>query len=223
MYLTVLVLMVVVALVGLFLRTRAYKVSAFAIVALLVVAAPLIGLNVRGLLEEDRYSEVVVDLTKTMTGQTQYANSAATVDCQSPVEGLLVPSSEAGFVEYPAVGKPRVATLQTYVCNDLRHYVNGGHEDPTFNQVTAVHVLTHEAMHLGGETSEKFAECMAVQRDYLTAKALGASDEDAADLAKTYYAKHYPKTNDSYQDPECKPKGDLDERLPHASWVEKKP
>lgn len=86
-------------------------------------------------------------------------------------------------------------------------------------QLQAVHVLTHEAVHTGGEKSESRTECMAVQRDADTARLLGASDPAAKALAWVYWKTVYPSMPDDYRDAGCGPGGGLDESLPTSPWV----
>ena len=54
---------------------------------------------------------------------------------------------------------------------------------PTREEIVAVHVLTHEAMHLSGVKQESIAECDAMQRDTKTAARLSSSAIEAAGLA----------------------------------------
>jgi hypothetical protein len=83
----------------------------------------------------------------------------------------------------------------------------------------AVHVLTHEAMHLAGLVGEAAAECAAVQRDAHTARLLGAAPADAAALAAAYWHGVYPQMPDSYRSGDCRPGGAMDERRPDAPWL----
>jgi hypothetical protein len=85
--------------------------------------------------------------------------------------------------------------------------------------VVAVHVLTHEAMHLSGRLGEAAAECAAVQRDAHTARLLGARPGDAAELAAAYWRNIYPLMPEGYRSGDCHPGGPLDERLADAPWL----
>ena len=63
-------------------------------------------------------------------------------------------------------GVPERATLiKVRVCNDLRAWLGSRKNDPSLDQVIAVHVLTHETMHMVGIVNEARTECAAVQRD----------------------------------------------------------
>src|SRR4029450_3526010 len=73
------------------------------------------------------------------------------------------------------------ALIKRDQCRHLAAYVRSGHGRPSRDQVVAVHVLTHEAMHLSGRLDEAVAECAAVQRDAHTARLLGAGPAEAGD------------------------------------------
>ena len=79
----------------------------------------------------------------------------------------------------------------------------------------AVHVLTHEAMHLAGHTDES----AAVQRDARTTRLLGAPPGEALALAASYWRTVYPATPGGYRAATCRPGGAKDERLPDAPWT----
>ena len=83
----------------------------------------------------------------------------------------------------------------------------------------AVHVITHEAMHLSGRLGDAAAECAAVQRDAETARLLGSPAADATGLAVSYWRDLYPLMPDGYRSPECRAGGAMDERLADAPWL----
>jgi hypothetical protein len=78
--------------------------------------------------------------------------------------------------------------------------------------VVAVHVLTHEAMHLSG----RLGECAAVQRDAHTARLLGAGPADAAAPAGAYWRNIYPLMPGGYRSGDRRPGWPLDEGLADA-------
>ncbi|MGB8651524.1 MAG: hypothetical protein WCD35_12785, partial [Mycobacteriales bacterium] len=90
---------------------------------------------------------------------------------------------------------------------------------PTMDEAVAVHVLTHESMHMRGQTNEALAECEAVQRDEITAHELGASVEQARRLARVYWLLVYPRMPEDYFSRDCRPGGPLDEGLASAPWA----
>ena len=103
-------------------------------------------------------------------------------------------------------------------CHRLSAYLGSNKHAPSFDDVIAVHVLTHESMHMAGDPVEATAECAAVQRDVQTAELLGASQFDAQGLARRYWTNAYPRLTDNYRSVDCAPGGSLDEHLASAAW-----
>jgi hypothetical protein len=147
------------------------------------------------------------------------AGSRVAVRCQSLGRAFVDAGPELGYVRWRADGHPEPwALLKRDQCRHLGAYVRSGTRRPSRDQVLAVHVLTHEAMHLSGRLDEA-AECAAVQRDARTARLLGAADADAAGLAAAYWHDLYPLMPDGYRSPECRSGGALDEHLADAPWL----
>jgi hypothetical protein len=142
------------------------------------------------------------------------------VRCQTFGGAFVDSGPELGYVRWRTDGTPERWTLiKREQCRDLAAYVRAGGRRPSGAQMVAVHVLTHEAMHLAGITDEARAECAAVQRDARTARLLGASAAEAHRLAAWYWRTVYPTMPGGYRSPECRAGGALDERLPHAPWA----
>ena len=180
-------------------------------VGLLLVLAVLAGAP--GMLKaalEDRLSGVV----------SEVAGKSVRVRCQGLGAAAIDTGSEYGYVQYKQDGTPVTWTLiKRDQCNDLNAYLRSNKRNPGVKRVIAVHVLTHEAMHLASITNEAQAECAAVQRDALTARLLGASPQDAAALARVYYALVYPRMDPDYKSSECRLRGELDEGGDDAPWA----
>jgi hypothetical protein len=100
------------------------------------------------------------------------------VRCQSFGGAFVDAGPELGYVRGRADGKPEPWTL-----------INR-------DQVVAVHVLTHEAMHLSGQLNEA-----------------------AAELAAAYWRDIYPLMPDGYRSADCRPGGPLDEGLADDPWL----
>lgn len=150
---------------------------------------------------------------------SQLAGRSVAVHCQSTAAALVDAGAELGFVPYGDDGVPLPrTTLKREPCAALRSYREGSKQRPSRDEVIAVHVLTHEAMHMRGETAEAVAECEAVQRDARTARLLGATPAQAQQLARTYWLTIYPHVADDYRSDDCRPGGGLDERIASASW-----
>ena len=67
----------------------------------------------------------------------------------------------------------------------------------------AVDVLTHEAWHLQGIQDEARTECNALQTMAGTAVALGATQAQAAALARAQFTEDYPNLPDHYRSEQC--------------------
>jgi hypothetical protein len=149
----------------------------------------------------------------------QLVGAPVSVTCQSVGKELVDVGSELGYVRFGADGVPEHATLiKRDQCTDLSRYLHSDHNHPSDGEVVAVHVLTHEAMHMSGVTAEDRAECLAVQRDAQTARLLGASPEAAHRLARTYWLTVYPRMPDDYRSADCVAGGAMDQRGGDAPW-----
>ena len=149
---------------------------------------------------------------------SELVGAPVSVHCQTPSQEFVDAGSELGYVRWGPDGVPEHGTvIKRQPCADLRAYASDT-QDPTLDEVIAVHVLTHEAMHMAGERSETVAECRAVQRDAWTAQLLGATPEQGMLLARRYYADVFPRMEDGYFSPDCAPGGALDERLATSPW-----
>jgi hypothetical protein len=189
-------------------RPRPFPV--FSVATLLVVGAGLLVPGIRHHQLEGRLADVAGVLV----------GDPVEVNCQTAGQEFVDVGSELGYVRYGPDGVPERATLIKHAqCADLSQYLrsHGDHADD--GQVVAVHVLTHEAMHMAGITDEARAECLAMQRDAKTARLLGASPQEAADLAGRYWREFYPRMSDDYRSADCRPGGALDQGLPDAPWI----
>jgi len=84
--------------------------------------------------------------------------------------------------------------------------------------LTALHVLTHESMHLAGVVDEAPADCLGVQLDALVATRLGAAAPFARALAREYWRSYYPSQDRSYRSPECRNGRALDLFPGRSGW-----
>lgn len=141
------------------------------------------------------------------------------VDCQTLTGSALDMGRELGYVKWGPGGIPEHKTLIKHQqCNDLHSYLNSSKLHPSAAQILAVHVLTHESMHMSGITSEAVAECDAMQRDTTMAQDLGAPPAAAHALAVTYWLTVYPNMPDAYRSTDCRAGGAMDLHLPNAPW-----
>ena len=189
-------------------RQRAFPWVSVVLLAALAVAAATPG--VLGGLRERRLARVASAVVGAKVG----------LHCQSFGEAFVDTGIELGYVRWGPDGVPERSTLiKRDQCRDLAAYQRSGKHDPSRAQVVAVHVLTHEAMHMAGIVDEARAECAAVQRDARTARLLGASVADARVLAGRYWRTLYPLMPDGYRTEDCGPGGSLDEGGADAPWA----
>ncbi|BEP15704.1 hypothetical protein acdb102_40150 [Acidothermaceae bacterium B102] len=147
------------------------------------------------------------------------AGVKATVHCQSGTAEWVDAGPELGYVKWGDNGVPEHSTLIKHAqCGLLSSYLNGGRGNASLDEIVAVHVLTHESMHMHGITNEALADCAAMQRDATTAELLGATPTQALWLARTYWVSVYPNMPDAYRTGDCKPGGTLDEHLSSPPW-----
>jgi hypothetical protein len=140
------------------------------------------------------------------------------VHCQDGAEAFVDAGSELGWVAFDENGIPEPRTLiKRAQCQYLKAY-DKDPTSPSWDEMVAVHVLTHEAMHMRGSDNEAVAECEAVQRDAFTAQAFGATPEQAKQLAVQYWRRVYPQMPDEYRTGDCGPGAPLDENLASSPW-----
>lgn len=149
---------------------------------------------------------------------SRIAGGPVGVHCQTSGEAWTDLGAELGYVKWGPGGVPERKTLIKYdVCGDLRSWLSSDKNNPREDQVVAVHVLTHETMHMVGLTDESKTECAAVQRDAAMAQALGATPAHAQALAHRYWIEVYPRMPDAYTGG-CGPGSAGDEQLAVAPW-----
>ena len=113
--------------------------------------------------------------------------------------------------------------LAPWVCRELAAVREAGEVPEDRNErllfVDALVVLAHEAQHLtqaGG--NEAVAECYAIQKTRDAARAFGASEEEAADLAGLAWSEIYGTLPDEYRSAQCHEGGPLDLNPETSEW-----
>lgn len=86
-------------------------------------------------------------------------------------------------------------------------------------ELFAMHVFTHEVMHIRGERNESKTDCQAIQRNHTVGELLGVDASIARKNALKYYNTGYQRH--PYFDKNCRPRGKYDERLPDSIWANK--
>lgn len=187
-------------------RERDLPVLGVSVLIVLAVVAAIPGAQRR--MQERQLGKIASEL----------AGRTVSVHCQDGAEAFVDAGSELGWVAFDANGVPEPKTLiKREQCKDLKSYLEH-RDDPSWDEMVAVHVLTHEAMHMRGERNEEVAECEALQRDAYTAMRLGATPEQAKELAVRYWKQVYPRMPEDYVTAACSPGGPLDEELETSPW-----
>lgn len=176
-------------------------------VTALLVCASLATLEGRLALREHRWSAAASELV----------GFEVHVHCQRMLAYAVDTSLILGYVPYdPETGGPaRDTWLRRDTCDALARWNPGEYDD---TQIQALHVLTHESMHMAGEADEAKAECMAVQRDAAMAQLLGADPEQALTIAGRYWTHIHRTLPSNYQSSDCGPGAPWDEGLADAPW-----
>ena len=150
------------------------------------------------------------------------APTARGVHCQRLGETFTSASSELGSVAYDTAGHPAdIAMLSYETCQHLSQWWRSSAQEKdsaSLDEVIAVHVLTHESVHLAGDTNEASTECRAMQLDARTAVRLGATPAQGIALAQRYCTEVYPRMSAGYVSGDCRPDGSLDLTPDDGVW-----
>lgn len=189
-------------------RTRAFPIISVALLVVTGVGA-LVPWIMRARLEDSL-----------ARAASQVAGVSVQVHCQSFGEAFTDVGAELGYVKWGPDGVPERRTLiKRDQCGDLSDYLKSRKDSPTRDQVVAVHILSHETVHMMGEKNEAATECLAMQRNAEMALALGASPEQARSLSTAYWRDVYPSMPDGYRSSECGPGLALDAGLSDPPWT----
>jgi len=93
---------------------------------------------------------------------------------------------------------PNRAVVNYEECLEIQDWLAGNKSSATPKQLQALHVLTHEAVHVSKEYNEAVTECTAVNRDHLTAKAMGGSKQFVQEMPQRYYTEFFPRMRSDY-------------------------
>lgn len=144
-------------------------------------------------------------------------NDKGVLHCQRLIETMVDATQNIGHV---SLAEPDKAVMKHRPCQELFDYMRSDKNNPTADQVEAVHVLTHESIHVGGNYNEAETECAAVQRNSKTVEQLGGTREQGVQLAETYYTQTYPNMSQNYKSAECFENGLLDLTPDDGSFYE---
>lgn len=191
------------------LAVRAYALGTRPFVSVAVVLAlllPAVWTEVRWLRVQAAATTAVQQLTD---------NPGARVQCQRAMGTMLWAGADLGRVEWD---EPDQAWLTLETCQHLGSWYRSDRTDPTLDEAIAVHVLTHEAMHVDGARDEATTECRALQRDERTVVLLGGTPEQGSALAERIATEVYPRMPDEYRSSECRPGGAMDRTPDDGAW-----
>ncbi len=190
--LTVVSLLLVAMVVRAVVRLVAGRASSrtLAVVALVwwtVLAVPAVATEV----QHHRTEAAATSATRLVSG-----DPTSRAVCERWTANLINTSSFSGFVSWDS---PDVAQLRSGTCADLASWLRSDRRHPTQGQVVALHVVAHEAVHVGGERSEAATECQAMAWDARVAEHLGAPPDVARQMAETYRRDVYPRMPEEYR------------------------
>jgi hypothetical protein len=165
---------------------------------ILIISIPTAIMEYRWSIPEQEASIVVAEIS---------GNPDGYLKCQRISATFFDATQNLGEVKFD---KSNEAYLKYSGCVALFQYMRSDKSNPTPKQISAVHVLSHEAGHVGGDYNEASTECVAMQNDSRTAQLLGATKEQADKLAQNYYTETYPWMRTNYQSPDCAQSGLMD-------------
>lgn len=148
---------------------------------------PLGLMELRWSVMESKMSAVVDDISGRKGGK---------VHCQRLSEAFFdTKVSAAGHV---SSDNPNTAVVNYEQCQHVFAWLERGKGQPSREQAHAIHVLTHEAVHVSGEYNEAITECTAINRDHMTVELLGGSKETGQKLASFYHSTIWPQMSKEY-------------------------
>jgi hypothetical protein len=158
---------------------------------------------------------------------SELARRPVSVRCVGVGGDLTSVDGTSGTTEF-INGKPaNYTTLQEGVCETLHSYsrlTKRGVDCPlpcdgsALETAWSLNALAHESYHLAGVRNEARTECYALQAIDFVALRLGASEEQARDLATFSYAELPRRMPSAYTSPGCHNGGDDDLRPASAVW-----
>lgn len=188
------------------------------VVAILVIVA--VWIVIAGLKNSKRVSFFVIFLLLAPAGASAYfeykwvetqTNISAAVKTISGLKGaeLKCQRMSEGFFDVWAHTQTLdegalTVGLKYNTCASLISWYNGDTKSsPTPEQITAVHLLTHETIRITGQTDLNLQECLAMKNDAAMALALGATANQANYLAIYYKQNIHPVEAKKLQEVYC--------------------
>ncbi|MEM9602326.1 MAG: hypothetical protein AAGA11_05660 [Pseudomonadota bacterium] len=154
-----------------------------------------------------RFEAMLTEHARAVSG-----NPDADVHCQSLLETMLDPLPMAVAHARPDTGQ--IEFKATWCSHLADHLADPGKAQA--EALWAMHVFTHEVMHIRGEMNEQKTDCQAYQRNQAMAERFGIPADIAARNAAAIYENR--SRHKTYYSPQCRPGGVLDEQLPFPPW-----
>ena len=158
---------------------------------------------------------------------SELARRPAVVRCEGASGQLMSVDGESGRVEF-VNGKPDgAAVLKEGVCETLHRYSQATKAGPqcllpcdgsALELAWSLNALAHESYHLAGIRNEARTECYALQAVGFVARRLGASREQARQLAAFAFVALPPRMPPEYSSNACRNGGRFDLRPGSAVW-----
>jgi hypothetical protein len=156
----------------------------------------------------------------TQKAQVLSENSIAKVHCNTMADTIF---DQNVF----AAGHAQIETGQIVFqypwCARLMDHIKNP-KQPIAEELIAMHIFAHEAMHIRGERNEAKTECQAVQRFARASMLFGISEDISRANGMTYFNDYYQRRADQghmsseYYSAECAPGKALDEKLSDSTW-----
>lgn len=134
-------------------------------------------------------------------------NPKSYLHCERVSEGFFNVNVHIGYV---SSAEPDKAVLNYNSCKSLFTYIQGNKDNPSAEEISAVHTLAHEAWHTTGEYNEAVTECASIQLTSLTAQKLGATQAQGDALTQQYWETVYTRMPAAYTSTECSQGGTMD-------------
>jgi ABC-type nickel/cobalt efflux system permease component RcnA len=121
--------------------------------------------------------------------------------CQRFSDALIFTGVEGGHVEWePGDSREtgRTAWLSLDNCSALGTWLRSDKQRANHDEIVAIHVLAHEAVHVAGHRGEAETECLAMRLFPVLAHELGAEEAEAARMARYYEQLVWPEQRAEY-------------------------
>lgn len=155
------------------------------------------------------------------------ARRHVSVRCEGAGGDLTNPEGASGTTEF-VNGKPANDTvLQEGICETLHDYSRLTKESAdcglpcdgsALETAWSLNALAHESYHLAGVRNEAQTECYALQAIDFVARQLGATSDEARQLAAFAFEELPPRMPDEYSSPQCRNGGEYDLRPQSSVW-----